>query len=268
MIRRVAIVVFPLILVISLASADELPDPKEIVDRVIAAAGGEAFSKLGILELEIEQEETRNDGTSFTRQYTLLVDSANLSNGRIEYPGNVVIGATARGGWSTVEGVIDDRPQTPSMARKNINQVAFPHLLPFSLRMNGVWVKDVREMTWEDQDAWVLTLPFSKGFFVNPILETYWFVVVAKDDYSILAAEFIPPVQFRKVSPEGVRYRILTTEDVSGARVPTQVLAIGIDVTNMESGHHRVTKLKPSLRAYDPTFFLSPAQIDALEQED
>jgi len=268
MIRCVLSSLLPLVIFASLAAAEDLPDPKEVVDRVIAAAGGEAFSKLGILQLQVDQEETRNDGSSFTTRYTLFVDSSNLSNGRIEYPGNLVIGSTARGGWSTTGGVFDDRPQTPSMARKRLNQTVFPLLLPFSLKMNGVWARDVREMTWEDREVWVLTLPFSKGFFVNPILETYWFVVVAKDDYSILAAEFIPPVQYRKASPEGVRYRILTTEDLSGARVPTQVLAIGIDVTNVESGHHRLTKIKPSVNAWDPSLFLSPAQLEALEEDD
>jgi hypothetical protein len=197
-----------------------------------------------------------------------MVDCSNLDNLRMEYPGGTVVGRTRAGGWSSNNGVIDDRRQTPDVARKSLNQTVFPLLLPFTLKMDGVWVRDVREMTWEDRDVWVLTIPFSKGFFVNPILTTNWYVVVAKDDYSILATEFLPAVEYRKISPEGVRYRILKTEDISGARIPTQLLAIGIDVRNIESGHHRITKMKPSVRLWEPALFLSPAQLEALEEED
>ena len=37
-----------------------------------------------------------------------------------------------------------------------------------------------------------LGIPFAKGFFVSPVMETTWILVVAKDDYSILSLEFAP----------------------------------------------------------------------------
>ena len=50
-----------------------MPDPKEILEKMIAAAGGEAFSQLGVLRLEVhEEEQTRNDGTQSTKRLYAL----------------------------------------------------------------------------------------------------------------------------------------------------------------------------------------------------
>ncbi len=86
------------------AVADEMQDPKEIVDRMIAAAGGEAFAKLGVLELEVTEDEIHNDGTQSGKSYTLLVDTSNLDNMRMELPGKVVV--ADQQGWR----VVDRRP--------------------------------------------------------------------------------------------------------------------------------------------------------------
>jgi hypothetical protein len=268
MIRRVCPLLFALVLAIPPAAVAGPPDPNDIVDRVIAAAGGEAFSQLGVLQLEVHEEQTRNDGVRSTKDYTLMVDTRNLANLRMEYPNGTVVGANATGGWGIENGVQDDRPQTPTMARKTINQTAFPLLMPYSLKMQGVWVKEVRESTLDGRDVWVLAIPFSKGFFLSPVLTTTWFMVVAQDDYSILAFEFVPPVEFRKVSPVGIRYRILKLQELEGAKIAEQILSVGISVQGQESGLVRVTKSKASVRHWEPSLFLSPAQLEALEEED
>ena len=139
------VVLFTLVLAIPPAAFGESPDPKEIVDRMIAAAGGEAFSQLGVLKLEVHEEQTRNDGTQTANNYVLMVDTANLANLRMEYPNGTVVGGSAAGGWGVENGVQDDRPQTPTMARKILNLAAFPLLMPYSLKMDGVWVQEVRE---------------------------------------------------------------------------------------------------------------------------
>ncbi len=102
------------------------------------------------------------------------------------------------------------------MARLSINQTVFPLLLPYSLKMEGVWLKEVREGHVDGRDVWVIAIPFSKGFFVNPVMETTWILVVAKDDYSIQSLEFAPAQAFADVSPVGVRYRILMQKDLEG----------------------------------------------------
>ena len=123
MYRHLPKVLLPVLLAAPVFAVAETPEPGEIVDRMIAAAGGEAFSKLGVIKLEVEHEETRNDGTSSKGSYTLFVDTAHLENQRIEYPGDVVVAHHGAGGWSTAGGVIDDRPQTSSMAEKTLNRM-------------------------------------------------------------------------------------------------------------------------------------------------
>ena len=268
MIRRVCPLLFALVLAIPPAAFGESPDPKEIVERMIAAAGGEAFSQLGVLRLEVHEEQTRNDGVQSTKDYTLVVDTGNFANLRVEYPNGTVVGANATGGWGVENGVQDDRPQTPTMARKILNLAAFPLLMPYSLKMDGVWVQEVRESTLEGRDVWVLAIPFSKGFFVSPVLTTTWFMVVAQDDYSILAFEFVPSVEYRKVSPVGVRYRTLKIQEVEGAKIAEQILSVGISPQGQESGLVRVTKSKASVRLWEPSLFLSPSQLEALEEDD
>lgn len=270
MIRRCLFVLLPLVSVASFVAAEDALDGKEIVERMIAAAGGEAFASLGVLQLDVTEEETRNDGSQTGKSYKLLVDTSNLSNLRMEFPGDVVVAATEGGGWSTTAGALDDRPQASKIARTTLNQKAFPILLPFSLQMDGVWLKEVRESTTSDgRNVWVIAIPFSKGFFTSPVMETTWILVVAKDDYSLVSIEFAPARAYRDVSPVGVRYRTLKQKNVNGANLIEQQLAVGINLRFQESGATRVTKIQSSvLGPWDPTLFLSPAQLAALEEDD
>jgi hypothetical protein len=265
--RSLSLLLF-LTLAATATAADRIVDPQEILKKMIAAAGGEAFAGLGILELEVTEEESRNDGTQSGKSYTLFVDTSNLDNLRMELPGEVVVAASKGGGWSTTANVLDDRVQIPKKARMTINQSVFPLLLPYSLQMEGVWLKEIRETQLDGRDVWVISLPFSKGFFVNPVMETTWILVVAKDDYSILSLEFAPAPRFADVSPVGVRYRILKQREIDGATIIEQLLATGIDSQYQESGANRVTRIASKARAWDPTLFLNSAQLEALEKDD
>jgi hypothetical protein len=135
--------------------------------------------------------------------------------------------------------------------------------------MEGVRVGEARDTTLEDRKVWAISLPFSKGFFNSPVLSTTWLMVVAQDDYSILSLDFVPPPQYRDISSEGIRYRILKQQDVAGAMVPEQLLLAAINLVGQESGHVRVTKIKASVHgSWDPALFLSPPQLEALEKDD
>jgi len=270
MIRRCLLVLLPLVFVASLVAAEDALEPKEIVERMIAAAGGEAFASLGILELEVTEEETRNDGTQTGTSYKLLVDTSNLNNLRMDLPGDTVVAATEGGGWSTTAGALDDRPQASTRAQTTLNQKVFRLLLPFSLKMDGVWLKEVRESATSDgREVWVIAIPFTKGFFTSPVMATTWILVVAKDDYSLISIEFAPAPAYRDVSPVGIRYRVLKEVGLEGASVIEQMLSVGINSRYQESGATRVTRIKPSVHGpWDPTLFLSPARLEALEKDD
>lgn len=252
------------------AAAAEVPEPDALVQKVIAAAGGEAFSKIGVLKLEVAAEQILHEGGTRLETFTAYVDTTSrLANLRMDLPGDVVVARTGAAGWSAKGGVLDERPQTPSMAYRTLNQSLFTLLLPFSLEMNGVWAKEVTETDWEGRKAWALLLPFTKGFFVSPVLETIWRVVIDKDTYAILAVDFMPPVQYREVERVGVRYGFLAHNEVGGAKIPAHVLAVGLSLESQETGDYRVTKVSSS--AWDgwaPGLFLNPQQLADLEGEE
>ena len=268
MIQRVLSLVFLVVLAAPSIAVAESPDAREIVDRMISVAGGDAFSTAGVLELAVEEEETRSDGSQAKRAYKAYVDTTNLKNLRLELPGDVVIARFGGVSWATRKGQLDERPQTSKMANGTLNQRLFPLLMPFSLKMEGVGVTGLAEGNWEGRDAWVLAVTFAKNFFTSPVLNTTWHVIVAKDDASILSMEFVPSVEYQKVEREGIRYRVLKQEDVEGAQIGTWFLLNGINAKRQESGHVRVTKIKPSVRGpWEPTLFMHPNQIEAFEED-
>ena len=248
--------------------AGQLPEPGEIVDKAIAAVGGDGLAKLEVLRLVVSEEKTQHDGKASSNDYTAYVDMSDLKSMRLEMAGGIVLGRTGDDAWATEMGVYDERPQTPYMANGTLNQTLFPILLPYSLRMEGVWVKEVGEIEWEGRPAWTLLIPFAKGFFTSPVLTTNWRIAVDKETFEILSVGFLPPPDLRDVQFMGVRYRILKYDDIEGARIPSQVLAIGINLEGIESGANRITKIKPT--AYGPWeagLFVNPLRLEALEGE-
>jgi hypothetical protein len=266
--QKITVLLMMTMVAVGTAGAADLPEPDQIVDRMIAAVGGDSFADLAVIKLEVSEEQIHNDGATSNNEFTAYVDASALNNLRMELAGDVVIGRNGADSWATTKGVFDDRPQTPLMARGTLNQSLFTLLLPYSLRMDGVWVQEVAETTWDGKDAWALMVPFAKGFFVSPVLTTTWRVVVDKSDYSILGVDFIPPVDLRKVQPMGIRYRILKYDDVKGAKIPSRILAVGINVDGHESGATRVTKVATTVYGpWEAGLFVSPARLEALEAD-
>lgn len=268
MIKRGFLMILLINLAVASVAAAADPEPQEIVAQMIAAAGGDSFSKLGVVALGVREEETRSDGSQTARNYTAYVDTTNLRNLRLEMPGNVVIARFGEVAWATTKGQVDERRQTSFMARGTLNQRLFPLLMPFSLKMDGVRVTKVAEASWEGRDAWVLAVEFTKNFFTSPVLNTTWHLIVAKDDSSILSLEFVPSVEFQKVEREGIRYRILQHEDVGGAQIATWFLLNGINAQRQESGHVRVSKVTPTVRGpWEPALFMHPDELAKLEED-
>jgi len=267
MVQRIACLFLAAGLFVPTVRAADPPEPDVLLDRMIEAVGGDAFSKLGILKLEITEEEIKRDGSTDVEGFAAYVDTADLGNLRMELPGDVVVARIGAAGWSTTADVIDERPQTASMAYRALNQNLFKLLMPYSLRMEGVWAKEVIEVPWEDRTAWALLLPFTKGFFVSPVLETTWRVVVDKETSLILAYDFMPPYEYRSVENTAVRYGILAYHEIDGAKIPSRVIAVGLTLDEQEIGTYRVTKIDSSVYdSWAPTLFIDPRQLEVIEE--
>lgn len=261
------VLVFSLLIGITPALADP-PDVDVIRDGIFAAAGGlEAFRQLGVLELAISDEETRADGSMRTSQATAYVDARTLDNLRMELPGDIVVARNGEDAWSTREGKVDDRPQTPRMAAGTLNQRIFPLLMPFTLAMDGITLSDPRETTFEGEPVWRIAVNFPEGFFVAPSMSTTWFLHVRRSDHEVISVEFLPPPEIRQVRSEGVRYRYLKSATLGASiRLPVQLLLDGIDINGAPTGHVRVTRERITVRGpFEPALFLHPVRLDAIE---
>jgi len=245
------------------------PTPQAVVDRAVKTAGGmDAFAGLGVIRIATQEEETTEKGKRSTRAFTAYVGTSSLRTMRLELPNQIILGRTGDAAWAQVRGKLDERPQTPSMARGMINAKLFPLLLPFTLKEKGVTVTRVEPDSWDGTPAWRLTVVFEKGFFSSPLMRDPWTIVVSRSDSRLLAAEFHPAEEFSQVSSEGVRYRPLKLVEVGGIRLPSQLLVIGVDANGAEKGHVRVSKLSYQVKPADPTLFINPKKLEALEQGD
>ena len=148
MTRKAILVCMVLIFAAGTAVSADTPEADEIIDKMIAAVGGDGLDKLEVIRLEVAEEKTHNDGNFSKNSYVAYVDMSAIDTMRLEMDGGVVLGRNGGQSWATNKGVVDDRPQTPYMAKGTLNQTLFPLLLPYSLRMEGVWVKEVGEITW------------------------------------------------------------------------------------------------------------------------
>jgi hypothetical protein len=254
-----------------MAWAQDTPSPDELIDRMIAAAGGEeAYNKLGILKLTIDENERTSKGQE--RNLGSFKGYASTERAdllRLEMPGEIVLGRSGIDGWATVRGRIDDRPPTPTKAKGSINAKLFPVLLPYSLRFPGLSFPSVEKTTWEGQPAWMLKMIPAAQFFNNMVFEQPWTIYVSRKNYQILAAEFEPPAEHAQVILEGVRYNILRTESIGGVSLPALVVMDGFDLeSRLPNGHLRTTKVQVEVMDIpDYTLFFDPAQLRALEEE-
>lgn len=250
-----------------LGSAETLA-AETVVDRAISAAETKSTLKQhDMLRLAIHEDETASDGTTRAKDLTAIVHGGRLENIRLELGQNISLALNNNTGWATIQGQVDTRPQTPRMAAGNIRQTIFPLLLPFSLRMDGVQLGMVTEGSFDGTPAWVIEVSFRPDFFTAPSMLTTWKVFVSRADNSVLGAEFLPPDEYRAVTDEGIRYRILKRQNVDGLNLPAQILLDGIDLTGVENGHVRVTKITAqTVGPLDLGLFINPedaARLDA-----
>ena len=245
------------------------PTADQLLASMLAAAGSDEFGSLGVLKLTVDEQETASDGSTTTNSWVAHVDSGNLDNSRLELPGQIVVVRNQENAWASVGGALDDRQQTPLMARGTVNQKVFPLLLPFSLKMKGVSLGDVGESSFEGTPTWGVTVRFPRGFFITPSMETAWRLEVDRDSGRLLAADVLPPQSMREIVSEGLRYQTLQWRETGEAEVPSKLLMQGIDFHRIPNGHVRITTVASEVEGpFDPTLFVSPDRLEKLEEGD
>jgi hypothetical protein len=265
----VPLLVAALIAAPGLGSAETIA-AETVVERAISAAEtGSTLAQHDMLRLAIHEDETASDGTNKAKDLTAIVHGGRLENIRFELGRNISLVLNNNTGWAMIQGQVDARPQTPRMAAGNIRQTIFPLLLPFSLRMDGVQLGLVTEGSFDGTPAWVVEISFKPDFFTAPSMVTTWKVFISRKDNLVIGAEFLPPDEFRAVTDEGIRFRILKRQDVDGLNLPAQVLLDGIDFSGVENGHVRVTKTTAqTIGPLDLGLFVNPGDAAKLDAGD
>lgn len=267
---RVSLTLLICLVLSGAASEAAAPTADEVVAGMVRAAGGaEAFAALGVLRFEVSEEETLSDGSVTKNAFIAFADTGNVDSLRLELPQDVILGKTVRGAWAKIQGTVDERPQSPRMATGTLNSKLFPILLPFSLRSRGVELGAVEAAELEGTPTWRLEVTFRPGFFSAPSMSGPWHVHAERSSGRYRAAEFLPPVGVRDVADEGVRYRPLKTTSFEGLSLPEQILLDGIDFNRQPNGHVRVTRVHATVHSeFDPTLFMDPRELDALDEGD
>jgi hypothetical protein len=255
-------------LVAAPALASEVPDAKSLETMLTSTEDANAFAELYPLKLSLHEEETAIDGSRQVSDRVLYVNPADLSQMRLEMMGNVVLGRSGSAAWATIDDELDPRPSSPAMASGTINEIAFPLLFPHSLALDGVELEAVDAGTWEEQPVWTGTLSFRDKFFGNPVMSTDWEALVEPNDLAVRALQFTPQREYVRAGAEGMRYSVLSTQEVEGCSLPKDVLVVGLGADGAENGHVKVIKVEVEvLESWDPRLFLSPEEIERFEED-
>jgi len=247
------------------APAPAAPAPNPVVAKLTAAAGGAAAESMrGVFKLEVATEETTLDGESHKGSFTAWINPASWIQRRVQITSTVVLGFDGRKGWATINGKMDQRPQTPRQASSTINRLLFTLTLPFSLEAPGIRFGEVRKATWDGKPAVKLTANFPQHFFYSPVMDVQWTLFLDPSGKKVLGAEFMPSEEYFELGAEGIRYRILKRDTVEGVTFPVKVLAVGLDENGAELGHVKTYSVKVTRVPGDASLFLSPEALEAI----
>ncbi len=249
-------------------AASKLPDTKALESMLTGTEDAVAFAQLYPIKLTLHEEETAIDGTRRVSDRVLYVNPADLSQMRLEMMDNVVLGRSGAKGWATIKGQPDPRPSSPAMAIGTINEIAFPLLFPYSLALREAELTEVSAGTWEEQPLWSATVEFGEKFFGNPVMSTDWEALVEPSDLTVRALQFTPEQEYVRAGAEGMRYSVLSTQEVQGCSLPKNVLVVGLHQDGTENGHVKVIEVDVEvLDTWDPRLFLSPEEIQRFEED-
>ncbi len=246
---------------------------KVLADEAIAVWGSQqAFDSLGILKLEVTEDDSLPDGTRQTTAYTLYYDTT-TDQRRLELgQGKVVIVSDNASGWATTDGKLDDRAQTAHLAPRFVNMKLMPALLPFSLTLRGVgFTGQASPTSFEGTPALPLEFYVPNNFFNSPFVNTRWTAFVAEDDHHYLGAEFLPVTGYennKNVKNSGMRFRVTETTSVKGVRFATTIIVESLDKAGKATGSRRTMKIRATVvEDSSPLLFLHPDKVRAFDED-
>ena len=268
--RKTALLAF-VITTALVTSALAAESPQELVGKAEKAWGGhEAFAKLGVLKLTVDEKEVMADGTEKTNAYIAYLDTS-LANSRIEWKGGMDLVTVRNGqsGWATKDGVPDRRQQTPRMVPGTNHMKLFAIVLPFSLQMDGVELgKKVVESDFWGVPAYQMSISMRPMFFATPVINHSWELFFARDDHRFLGAGYLPVEKYQQANDEGMQYRVLETTTVSGITVPTKLQVTGVDKLGRPTQHSRKVEIDVELlRDPSPALFIRPDKLAEMEED-
>ena len=248
-------------------------NPKALFEETMSAWGGrQAYESLGILKLEVTEDDLMPDGARQTTTYTLYFDT-NTAQRRLELAqGSVVIVSDSVSGWATTGGTLDDRGQTAHLAPRFINMKLLPALLPFSLTLRGVNLSgQPAAVSLEGKPAVGLKFSVPNTFFNSPFVNTRWTAFVAEDDHHYLGAEFLPVSGYennKNVKNAGMRFQVTETTNVKGVRFATAITVDSLDKFGKATGSRRTMKIRPTVvEEPSPALFLHPDKVRAFDED-
>lgn len=251
-------------------AAAAAPTSHEVLGGMLKNAGGNtAFAKLGVIKLDADEAETLSDGTTNDGGFIGWVDAGSIRNFRLNLGPDVVLAVNGDTAWATVNGELDTRPQSNRKIPEAIHQKLFPLMLPFSLQWPGLTLGDVTEGQVEGTDTWRVSVTVPKGYFGVPSMDTTWYAHADRETLAFVAFESVPPVEIRKVTDEGMRFRPLKWQTLNGCKLPSQIMIDGIDFSFHPNGHVRITRVEATaLGRFDPRLFLHPRKLEAFDRGD
>ncbi|MCD4749114.1 MAG: hypothetical protein K8R59_07055 [Thermoanaerobaculales bacterium] len=260
--RRIFLVFLVTALAVTTAAAG--PTTSSVITDTLSALGGrQAFGELGVLRMEISENEQIPGGETNSLKYTAYIDTS-LENSRLELPGGIIVVSNGLVGWAIVNGNFDSRKQTPRMAPAMNHQKLFPLLLPFTLDMKQInFSKNVAETNFQGTAAWKFSVSLPKLFFPTPMIAQIWEVFVDRKNLKNITARYFPVQEYIEVQPEGMQFQPKKWTEINGVSLPTEVLVQGIDSKARVTGHTLQMSVAYSIVSDpDPTLFVAP-QADA-----
>ncbi len=244
----------------------DVPTPEAVVKHAIDAAGGyDAFSRLGILLVDVTSEELAQAGQQTSNEVKTYFKTPGPAPGRIEIPASKVISADdGTAGWAIVNGKYDARPSTKVMIKRLLRANLFTLMLPFSLNWDDAGVTEVTPTMVGTVPVWRLSVTVTNTFFHTPQIATEWTVDINRQTYAVVQAQSPATDLGRGIKADGMRITWTKPQVVRGLVLPGEQRVIGLSETGAEKTHTRIDHVRYQLldNAKNAALFSDPVPPD------